>query len=138
MNWDAEQECFQTLAYECSSFYRIQHDPFLVDSSEGRGDKKEGRGGEGESSRSQMESQAGASPMAGDFQVRRDFIHKEYVRVPEFDVIIISVIPGGQFDVVLPLNLSIFIKLFIIPAKPLPQPVIQRGEVNDLLVFHVG
>ena len=62
VNWDAEQECFQTFAYECSCFYRIQHDPFLIDGSEGKrgGDEEGGReegGREEEESSSQAASQ---------------------------------------------------------------------------------
>lgn len=34
VNWDSEKECFQTFAEECANFYCIQHDPFLLDSSE--------------------------------------------------------------------------------------------------------
>ena len=75
VNWDAEKECFQTFAYECSCFYRIQHDPFLIDSSEGRrGGNEEGerRGGEEEEeSHSQAASQdpETASQREGDGQV---------------------------------------------------------------------
>ena len=76
MNWDAEQECFQTFAYECSCFYRIQHDPFLIDGSEGRrgGNEEGGREGGGreeEESSSQAASQDPdtASQREGDVQV---------------------------------------------------------------------
>lgn len=34
MEWDSEKECFQTFAQECANFYCIQHDPFLLDSTE--------------------------------------------------------------------------------------------------------
>lgn len=31
VNWENEKECFQSLATECSLFYSIQHDTFLLD-----------------------------------------------------------------------------------------------------------
>lgn len=33
VNWDAEQECFESFSRELSSFYAVQYDPYLVDSS---------------------------------------------------------------------------------------------------------
>lgn len=33
VNWDDERECFKTFAVECSSFYAVQYDPFLLGSS---------------------------------------------------------------------------------------------------------
>ena len=49
VNWEEEKECFQTLATELGQFYGLNHDPFLVDSSEEEtsGEEKE-RGGERE------------------------------------------------------------------------------------------
>ncbi len=34
VDWDGEKECFQQFSHECSSFYSLQHDPFLLDSME--------------------------------------------------------------------------------------------------------
>ena len=33
MNWDSEQECFESFSRELSSFYAVQYDPYLVDST---------------------------------------------------------------------------------------------------------
>ena len=33
MNWDSEQECFDSFSREMSDFYAIQYDPYLIDSS---------------------------------------------------------------------------------------------------------
>lgn len=46
VNWDEEKECFETFAQECSLFYSIQNDPYLIDSSE---EEQGGLEGEGES-----------------------------------------------------------------------------------------
>lgn len=34
VDWSTEKNCFLTFAHECASFYSIQHDPFLSDSSQ--------------------------------------------------------------------------------------------------------
>ena len=31
VNWDSEQECFESFSQEFSSFYAVQYDPFLID-----------------------------------------------------------------------------------------------------------
>ncbi|XP_065885951.1 DNA mismatch repair protein Mlh1-like [Dysidea avara] len=31
VNWDSEQECFETLSREFSSFYSVQYDPYMID-----------------------------------------------------------------------------------------------------------
>ena len=58
VNWEEEKECFQTLATELGQFYGLNHDPFLVDSSEEetRGEDKE-RGGEREGEEGREKSQ---------------------------------------------------------------------------------
>lgn len=33
MNWDSEQECFESFSRQFSSFYAVQYDPYLVDSN---------------------------------------------------------------------------------------------------------
>lgn len=38
MNWDSEQECFESFSRELSSFYAVQYDPYLVDSTKSVGD----------------------------------------------------------------------------------------------------
>ena len=42
MDWDSEKECFHTFAQECANFYCIQHDPFLLDSTEKEGPSLQG------------------------------------------------------------------------------------------------
>ena len=32
VDWDREEKCFDSISRECSRFYSIDHDPFLVDS----------------------------------------------------------------------------------------------------------
>ena len=44
MNWEEEKECFQKIATEFGWFYGIQHDPFLLDSSEEEQQKMEDKG----------------------------------------------------------------------------------------------
>lgn len=34
VDWDREKQCFEQFSRECSSFYGLQHDPFLLDSME--------------------------------------------------------------------------------------------------------
>ena len=47
VNWEEEGECFRTVATELGWFYGIQHDPFLLDSSEEeqRTEEEEGEDG---------------------------------------------------------------------------------------------
>ena len=47
MNWEEEKACFDSLANECGWFYGIQHDPFLLDSSEEEKKAKKREEGEG-------------------------------------------------------------------------------------------
>lgn len=35
VNWSSEKNCFLTFAKECSSFYSIQYDPFLLECAAG-------------------------------------------------------------------------------------------------------
>ena len=32
VDWDREEKCFDSISRECSRFYSIDHEPFLVDS----------------------------------------------------------------------------------------------------------
>lgn len=41
MDWDKEKDCFQSLATEYSTFYSIQHDPFLLYNLQQQSSEKE-------------------------------------------------------------------------------------------------